>query len=102
MPERMSESNLNEEESLDRTSSGLEEEGDTAPRKTPSTGARLWDRVRSSLLRPKVKIRTVSCGRPGIKDTLYHFFFLNCFFYCLFYVKCWNVTILLLRFLHQL
>lgn len=63
MPEKMSESNLNEEESLDQASSGLEEEGDAAPRKTPSTGARLWDRVRSSLLRPKVKIRTVSCGR---------------------------------------
>lgn len=56
MPERMSENNGNEEESVDQASSGLEEEGDTAPRKPPSTGGRLWDRVRSSLLRPKVKI----------------------------------------------
>lgn len=45
---RMSESDCNEEES------SLEEEGDTSPRKTRNTGARLWDRVRSRLLRPKV------------------------------------------------
>lgn len=55
MPE-MSESNPNEEESVDQASSGVEEEGDTALRKTPSTGAGLWDRVRSSLIKPKVKI----------------------------------------------
>lgn len=55
-PERMSESNSDEAESVDQTSSGLEEEGDTTQRKPPSTGGRLWDRVRSSLLRPKVKI----------------------------------------------
>lgn len=55
MPERMSESTPNEE-SVDQANSGLEEEEDAAPRKVPSTGARLWDRVRSSLLRPKVKI----------------------------------------------
>lgn len=54
MPERMSESNPNEE-SVDQANSGLEEEGDATPRKPPSTGARLWDRVRSSLLKPKVK-----------------------------------------------
>lgn len=55
MPKRMSESNPNEEESVDQANSGLEEEGDMALRKAPGTGARLWDRVRSSLLRPKVK-----------------------------------------------
>lgn len=52
----MSEIHPNEEENADQASSGLEEEGDTATRKAPGTGARLWDRVRSSLLRPKVKI----------------------------------------------
>lgn len=55
MPETMSEGNPNEEESVDRPDSRLEEEGDSALRKPASTGARLWDRVRSSLLRPKVK-----------------------------------------------
>lgn len=64
MPERMSESIPNEEESVDQADSGLED--DTAPRKPPSTGARLWDRVRSSLLRPKVKIWRVSCGQHGV------------------------------------
>lgn len=63
MPERMSEGNPNEEESVDQASSGLEEEGDAAPRKPPNTGARLWDRVRSSLLRPKVTTCRVSCGQ---------------------------------------
>lgn len=63
MPEITSESNHIEEERVDQASSSVEEEGDTVPRKPPSTGARLWDRVRSSLLRPKVKIRTVSCGQ---------------------------------------
>lgn len=63
MPETMSESNPNEEESGDQAV--LEEDGDAAPRKTPSTGARLWDRVRGRLLRPKVKTGTVSCGRTG-------------------------------------
>lgn len=62
MPERMSESNPNEDDSVDQASSGVEEDGDTAPRKPPSTGARLWDRVRSSLLRPKVKTWTASCA----------------------------------------
>lgn len=56
MPERMSESNPNEEESVDQAGSGVEEEGDTATRKVPGTGARLWERVRSSLIKPKVKI----------------------------------------------
>lgn len=50
----MSESNPNEE-SVDQTNSGLEEEGDITPKKSQSTGARLWDRVRGSLLKPKVK-----------------------------------------------
>lgn len=77
MPERMSESNPTEEESGDQASRSLEEEGDTAPRNPPSTGARLWDRVRGRLLRPKVKIWTVSCGQgmvlymmPAFKDKL--------------------------------
>ncbi|XP_044220355.1 PH_BCR_vertebrate and RhoGAP_Bcr domain-containing protein isoform X2 [Thunnus albacares] len=58
MPERMSESTPNEE-SVDQANSGLEEEEDAAPRKLPSTGARLWDRVRSSLLRPKLDPQTL-------------------------------------------
>lgn len=75
----MSESSPNEEEGVDQASSGLEEEGDAALRKPPSAGARLWDRVRSSLLRPKVKTWTASCGQnkdvkdvwePAFKDKL--------------------------------
>lgn len=50
----MRESDCNEEES------SLEEEGDTSPRKPRNTGARLWDRVRSRLLRQKVKIWVTS------------------------------------------
>ncbi|XP_077417686.1 breakpoint cluster region protein isoform X2 [Vanacampus margaritifer] len=53
MPERMSECNSNEE-SVYETISALEEEVNVAPRKSPTTGARLWERVRSSLLRPKL------------------------------------------------
>lgn len=52
MPERMSECGPNEEEGVDQPAS---EEGDVSPRKAPSSGACLWDRVRSRLLRPKVK-----------------------------------------------
>lgn len=63
MPETMSESNANDEQSVDQAGSGPEEEGDSAPRKSPSSGARLWDKVRSSLIRPKVKICKVSCGQ---------------------------------------
>lgn len=48
MPERMNEGS--EEESVDLPNSRAEE-------KAASTGARLWDRVRSSLLRPKVHRR---------------------------------------------
>lgn len=54
MPERMSESNLNEEESVDQANTTADDEVDIALRKTSSTGARLWDRVRSSLQRQKV------------------------------------------------
>ncbi|KAM7391468.1 hypothetical protein PAMP_022157 [Pampus punctatissimus] len=53
MPERMSESIPNEE-SVDQANSG-QEEGDAAPRKS----VRLWDRVRSSLLRPKLDPQTL-------------------------------------------
>lgn len=73
MPETMSETNPNEEESGDQAV--LEEDGDAAPRKTPSTGARLWDRVRGRLLRPKVKTGTVSCGWTGDVPALFLFFF---------------------------
>lgn len=66
MPERMSENNPNEEQSVDQASSGLEEEEDMVPRKPSSTGVRLWDRVRSSLLRPKVKMLKVSNGQVCI------------------------------------
>lgn len=53
MPERMSQCSPNEEEEgVDRPTL---EDGDLSQRKAPSTGARLWDRVRSRLLRPKVK-----------------------------------------------
>lgn len=52
MPERMSQFRPNEEEEgVDHPAS---EEGDLSQRKAPSPGARLWDRVRSRLLRPKV------------------------------------------------
>lgn len=37
------------------SSCSLEDEGDTGPRKPPGTGAQLWGRVRSTLLRQKVK-----------------------------------------------
>ncbi|XP_061672639.1 PH_BCR_vertebrate and RhoGAP_Bcr domain-containing protein isoform X2 [Syngnathoides biaculeatus] len=42
------------EESACQTINALEEEVDMTPRKPPSTGARIWDRVRSNLLRPKL------------------------------------------------
>lgn len=54
MPEIKSESNPKEEEIMDQAEGRLEEEGDTTLRKPTSTGARLWERVRSSLIRPKV------------------------------------------------
>lgn len=56
--------NCASEVSLGQTnsSSSVEEEGDTAPMKPTGTGARLWDRVRSTLLRPKVKIRNTEGG----------------------------------------
>jgi len=63
MPERMRDSNPKEEESVDQVSGGREEEGDTAQRKPP---ARLWDRVRSGLIRPKVNIWTVSRGQTSM------------------------------------
>lgn len=53
MPEKMYESNLNEEEIVDWATN--EEEGDPTVRKPPGTGARLWDRVRNSLIKPMVK-----------------------------------------------
>ncbi|XP_037115694.1 PH_BCR_vertebrate and RhoGAP_Bcr domain-containing protein isoform X2 [Syngnathus acus] len=49
----MSECNSSED-GVCETINALEEELDMAPGKSPSTGARLWDRVRSSLLRPKL------------------------------------------------
>lgn len=55
MPEKMRESNLNEGESLDWAIGRFEDEGDPAVRKPLGSGLRLWDRVRSSLLKPKVK-----------------------------------------------
>lgn len=61
----MSESTPNEEESVDQVSSSLEEEGDTALRKAPRTGARLWDRVCSSLLRPKVMEKELWTDQHG-------------------------------------
>lgn len=54
MPEIKSESNPKEEEIMDQAEGRLEEEGDATLRKPTSTGARLWERVRSSLIRPKV------------------------------------------------
>lgn len=54
MPEIKSESNPKEEELMDQAEGRLEEEGDATLRKPSSTGARLWERVRSSLIRPKV------------------------------------------------
>lgn len=40
---------------VNTSSCSLEDEGDTGPRKPPGTGARLWGKVRSTLLRQKVK-----------------------------------------------
>lgn len=57
MPEVICESDPKEEESVDQVEDSLEEEGGAVLRKPTSTGSRLWERVRSSLLRPKVKIR---------------------------------------------
>ncbi len=65
--EIMGESNPNEDESVDQVSNGVEEEGDAAPRRPAGTGARLWDRVRSSLLRQKVNARTVRLGQTCIR-----------------------------------
>nr|XP_046206362.1 breakpoint cluster region protein-like isoform X4 [Oncorhynchus gorbuscha] len=54
-----------EELILDQTSSqftsscSLEDEEDTGPRKPPGTGARLWGRVRSTLLRQKLDPQTL-------------------------------------------
>lgn len=59
MPGNMSQCNSNEEGAF-QTVGALEEEVELAPRKLASTGARLWDRVRSSLLRPKVNIQGAS------------------------------------------
>lgn len=51
MPDRMSECSPNEEDGADQL---VSEDGDASQRKAPSSGACLWDRVRSRLLRPKV------------------------------------------------
>lgn len=51
----MSEGIPNGDESVVDACIGQEEEVDSTPRKTQSTGARLWERVRSRLIRPKVK-----------------------------------------------
>lgn len=56
MPGRMSESSPSEEDAGNQASRSLEEVGDLAQRNPSSTGARLWDRVRGRLLRPKVKM----------------------------------------------
>lgn len=72
MPETMSETNPNEEESGDQAV--LEEDGDAAPRKTPSTGARLWDRVRGRLLRPKVKTGDSWLWTDGGRSRIVFFF----------------------------
>lgn len=50
---RMSDFSPNEE-SVEQVSSPLEQDKDSAQRRSPNTGARLWDRVRGTLLRPKV------------------------------------------------
>lgn len=66
MAEKMREGNPDEDDNVDQTNSGLEEEGDTTVKKPPVTGSRLWDRVRSSLLKPKVKrkeVRTEPCAK---------------------------------------
>lgn len=80
MPGRMSQCGPREEEEQE------EQEEDGSERKAPSSGARLWDRVRSRLLRPKVKpgsdrrclrsepfLRLVFIvyGRLGVTDSLY-------------------------------
>uniref|UniRef100_A0AAQ4NRJ2 Rho-GAP domain-containing protein n=1 Tax=Gasterosteus aculeatus aculeatus TaxID=481459 RepID=A0AAQ4NRJ2_GASAC len=54
----MSDRNPKEEGIVDRVG-GLQEEGDAAQMKSPSTGARLWGRVRSSLVRPKLDPQTL-------------------------------------------
>lgn len=53
MPGRMSQCGPNEEEE-EGVDHPILEEGDLSQRKALSSGARLWDRVRSRLLRPKV------------------------------------------------
>lgn len=67
MPERMSQfrPREEEEEGVDHPAS---EEGDLSQRKAPSPGARLWDRVRSRLLRPKVNTSSdrVEAGSPSL------------------------------------
>lgn len=52
MPGRMSQCGPNEEE--EGVDHPISEEGGLSQRKAPSSGARLWDRVRSRLLRSKV------------------------------------------------
>lgn len=54
MPERMSQLRPREEEEEEGVDQPASQEGDLSQRKAPGPGARLWDRVRSRLLRPKV------------------------------------------------
>lgn len=51
----MGENSLNEEESTIWAISGFDKEGDPVVRRPLGSGARLWERVRNSLLKPKVK-----------------------------------------------
>lgn len=54
MPERMSQCSPDEEEEEEGVGRPVLEDGDSSQGRAPSSGARLWDRVRSRLYGPKV------------------------------------------------
>lgn len=70
----MSESSPAEDES------GLEEEGDSTARKPPSTGARLWDRVRGRLIKPKVKTGKLDALKDKLPSSFLCYLFESCIF----------------------
>lgn len=70
MPEKRSESYIPEDRSVDQVRRGTGGERDAAQKKTQSTGAHLWGRVRSGLLGPKVKRMDKGCGFKGFLRNL--------------------------------
>lgn len=55
-------------ESMEEVSGAPEQERDLSQRKSPNTGARLWDKVRGTLLRPKVTPGVGITEEVGLKE----------------------------------